>query len=63
MNRRLCHDVALMTQHCIELLVNLLDEEQKSQARDGIYEICLAGIECYEMQADRIERRLRPLNN
>lgn len=64
MNRRLCHDVALMmTQHCIELLVNVLDEEQKLQARDGIYAICLAGIECYETHADRVQRRLRPLNN
>lgn len=58
------HDAALMmTQHCIELLVKVLDEEQKLQARDGIYEICLAGNECYEMQADRMQRRLRPLNN
>lgn len=64
MNQRLCHDVAMtITQHCIELLVNVLDEEQERQARNGIYEICLAGLEYYELQADRIQRRLRPLNN
>lgn len=61
---RLQHDCALMiTQHCVELLINLLDEEQQAQARQGIYQICLAGIECYEQRVDRIQRRLRPLDN
>lgn len=64
MNQRLCNDVALMiTQHCIELLVNVLDEEQKKQAMEGIYQICLAGIEAYAIQDDRLQRRLRPLQN
>jgi hypothetical protein len=64
MNQRLCHDCALMmTEHCIELLVNVLDEEQKLQARDGIFEICLAGLECYELQVDRMQKRLRPMQN
>jgi len=63
MKQRLYRDVALMiTEHCIELLVNVLDEEEKLQARDGIYEICLAGIEAYELQADRL-RRLKPFSN
>ncbi|MHB1423124.1 MAG: hypothetical protein ACYC3I_08010 [Gemmataceae bacterium] len=64
MSQRLQHDVALMiTEHCIELLVNVLDEEEKLQARDGIYEICLAGMEAYELQIDRMQRRLKPLQN
>lgn len=64
MNQRLCSDVALMiTQHCLELLVNVLDEEQEAQAREGIYQICLAGIEAYAVQDDRMQRRLRPLKN
>lgn len=64
MNQRLCHDCALMMmEHCIELLVNVLDEEQRLQGRDGIYEICLAGIEAYEVQVDRIQKRLRPMEN
>lgn len=53
----------MMTEHCIELLVNVLDEEQKLQARDGIYEICLAGIEAYCLQDDRMRKRLEPLKN
>lgn len=64
MNQRLCHDCALMmTEHCIELLVNVLDEEQKLQARDGIYEICLAGIEAFCLQQDRMMQRLNPTKN
>lgn len=64
MNQRLCHDCALMmTEHCIELLVNVLDEEQKLQARDGIFEICLAGIEAFCMQQERMQQRLRPMDN
>jgi hypothetical protein len=64
MNQRLQHDVALMiTKHCMELLVNVLDHEQKMQAREGIYAICLSGVESYELQVDRMQRRLKPFNN
>jgi hypothetical protein len=64
MNQRLWRDCALMiTQHCIELLVNVLDEEQQLQAREGIYQICLAGIEAYEVQVDRMQKRLNPTKN
>lgn len=63
-NERLARDCALMMmEHCIELLVNVLDEEQKLQARDGIYEICLAGIEAFCLQDDRMRQRLEPLKN
>lgn len=48
---------------CIELLINVLDDEEKVQARDGIYEICLAEIVAYEVQVDRMQRRLKPLQN
>lgn len=61
---RLQHDCALMiTQHCAELLINVLDEEQQAQASEGIYQICLARIQCYEQQVDRMQQRLRPLDN
>ena len=64
MNQRLCHEVAgMMTQHCIELLTNVLDEQQKQQTADGIYQIFLAGIEAYVIYDDRIQRRLHPLSN
>lgn len=52
-----------MTKHCIELLSNLLDAEQKIDAQEGIYAICLAGLEAYEVQVDRMRQRLRPLEN
>lgn len=61
---RLHHDAAwAMTKHCIELLSNLLDAEQKIDAQEGIYAICLAGLEAYEVQVDRMRQRLRPLEN
>jgi hypothetical protein len=64
MNQRLQREIALVImQHCSELLCNVLDEDQMLQAREGIYAICLAGIECYETQVDRMQRRLRPLEN
>ena len=53
----------MMATHCVELLVNVLDEDQQLQAKDGIYESWLAGIECYEMQASRLQQRLKPLSN
>lgn len=64
MNQRLIHDVALMmVQHCVELLINVLDEEQIRQARQGMYEICVAGLEIYCIHSDRMQQRLRPLQN
>jgi len=64
MTTQLKHDVALMmAQHCVELLVNILDEIERQQAREGFYEICKAGIDYYEVHADRMHKRLRPLDN
>jgi hypothetical protein len=63
-NQRLINQIALMiTEDCLGLLVNVLDEEQKLQARDGLFEICVAGLESYALQADRMRQRLHPLDN
>lgn len=63
-NRRVQHDVALVTgHHCVELVSNVLDGEQKKQALQGFYEIILAALEAYEVQVDRMRQRLRPLEN
>lgn len=64
MNQRVKHDVALVTgHHCVELVSNVLDCEQKKQALQGFYEIILAALEAYDLQSDRMRRRLRPLDN
>jgi hypothetical protein len=64
MPSRLERDFALWgMERIIELLVLVLDEEEKLQARDGIYEIALEGIEVYEVQVDRMQRRLKPMQN
>lgn len=63
-NQRLKNQAAfLMAQHCVELLINVLDEEQMRQARQGFYEICVAGLEIYCIHSDRMQQRLRPLQN
>lgn len=63
-SERLQRDYALwMMTRSIELLVNVLDEDQKLQAEQGLYQICLAGLQHYEVQADRMRRRLKPSPN
>jgi hypothetical protein len=41
----------------------VLDEEQKQQAMEGIYEICRAGIDAFCLQQDRMLHRLKPGKN
>jgi hypothetical protein len=58
------HDVALVTgQHCVELVSNVLDRVQQRQALQGFYEIILAALDAYDLQSDRMRRRMRPLDN
>lgn len=64
MNQRLMHDVALATgKHCVGLVSNVLDREQQQQALQGFYEIIMAALEAYEVQLNRMQRRLRPTKN
>jgi hypothetical protein len=64
MNKRLMREAAFaITEHCLGLLVNVLDDIQKQQAREGLYAILLEGIEEYAIQQDRMRQRLKPLQN
>jgi len=64
MNQRLCHDVALMmAEHCVEMLRTLLGEEELISAREEFYHVCKAGLEIYQIKADRLQHRLNPTQN
>jgi hypothetical protein len=53
----------MICQHSGELLAEVLDEAQLAQAKEGIYQIALAGIQAFCLQDDRLRRRLLPLKN
>jgi hypothetical protein len=63
-NQRLIHDVAYATsRHILEVFAGCLREEEQRDAFAEIYERVKAGIECYEVQNRRMERRLEPGRN
>jgi hypothetical protein len=63
-NERLIHDVAFATsRHILEVVAGCLREEEQRDAFDEIYERVKAGIECFDIQNDRMERRLKPGRN
>lgn len=63
-NQRLQHDCALMmTEHCVGYLAPILTEAQRREIQEGIYAICLAGIEAYSVYDNRMHQRLEPLKN
>jgi hypothetical protein len=62
MNKRLIHDAAAMIAMAILDRLNLRDEE-KAHCYEELHDICKAGIEAYEIQNNRMQRRLNPLQN
>jgi hypothetical protein len=64
MSPRLIHDVAWATsQHILEVFAPLLREEEQRDAFVEIYARVKAGMECLAIQADRMQRRIKPSNN
>jgi hypothetical protein len=62
MNERLINDCAVaMAKHLVERLS--LRDEEKRDAFVEFYAVCKGGIECYEVQVNRLEHRLRPCSN
>ena len=60
-SQSLVHDVAYMTsQHLMELFAHLLREEEIPDAWHEVYKRVRAGIECFQMKAERLEQRLKP---
>ena len=63
-NKRLIHDVAFATsRHILEVFAGCLREEEQRDAFAEIYDRVKAGIECFEIQSNRLERRLHPGRN
>lgn len=62
MNQRLVNECAFET--AVALLRMLRhDEEQSKELLDALYQVCKLGIEAYCLRDDRMQRRLKPLNN
>jgi hypothetical protein len=63
-NQRLVHDAAVAMAHALlDLVVPLLREEEKLTAFNEFYVVCKAGIDAYELQVDRMHKRLNPTRN
>ena len=64
MQVRLTHDVAWITsQHIVEVFAPLLREEEQREAFAEVYARVKAGIECFEIQSERMQQRLKPSKN
>lgn len=64
MNDRLIHDASwAISQHILDVFAGLLRDEEKRDAFAEIYLRVKAGLECYEVQVDRMRRRLKPSLN
>ena len=63
-NQRLIHDVTFATsRHILELFAGCIREEDHRDAFSEIYARVKAGIESYDLESNRIMRRLRPGRN
>ena len=63
-NARLLHDYAFATaQHVVEVLRDLRRDGKLDEAFTHVYARVKAGMECLQIQADRMQKRLRPGRN
>jgi hypothetical protein len=64
MNQRLIHDAAVPTALAsLDLMRPFIPPDQWQEAYDGLYAICIAGIQAYEIQKQRMSERLNPTKN
>ena len=64
MNGRLIHDGAVaMSKALMEVVENSIRPEARLDAYSQLYIVCKGGVEAYETQRERMERRLAPSNN
>jgi hypothetical protein len=58
------HDHAMaMARAVMDIVSPCIREEEKRDAFDLFYEACKAGLQSYEMHADRMRRRVEPGKN
>ena len=64
MSKHLQHDTAFAMAHALlEIVAPCIREEERRDAFSEFYRVCLAALESYEVKCNRMEARLRPLNN
>ncbi len=64
MNERLKHDCAMaMAKALLDMVAHNYREDEHRDVFEAFYTACKAGIEAYAINDDRMQRRLRPLNN
>ena len=60
----LTHDVAWVTAlHIVEVFAGCLREEERRDAFAEVYARVKAGLEWFEVEGNRMQRRLRPGDN
>jgi hypothetical protein len=62
-NQRLVNEVAWMMARELAGKLNLSREEQFEEAVREFFRVCQAGIQTYEVHANRMQQRLRPCSN
>jgi hypothetical protein len=62
-NERLMNEVAYMMARELAAKLNLSREEQYEDAVREFFRVCQAGIQTYEVHANRMQHRLRPCSN
>jgi len=63
MNQRLQHDCAFaLATALLEMVGNCIRLEERRDCWEEFYRASLAGIQAYDIQAERMRRRLNPLN-
>jgi hypothetical protein len=64
MHQRIYHDAAFpMAKALIDVVAPCIREEERREAFDEFYRICLAGIEAFVIHWNRMESRLHPGKN
>jgi hypothetical protein len=64
MNPRLQHDTAVaIANACLDVIATCVHPSCHQDAWEEFYQIAQAGIEAYCLHDDRMQRRLRPLDN
>lgn len=62
MNQRLIHDCAFaMATTLLGMLHH--DESDSKELFEALYQVCKTGLEAYCLRDDRMQRRLRPMEN
>jgi hypothetical protein len=64
MNQRMMNARAfVMTQELVDLCQNILAPEERQMAFEAFFDVCKNHLEVICIEQDRMQRRLRPLNN